>query len=303
MSTSASAAHRLMRSSAGAAAGAARYAAAAVAAPPDPPSASPLAPPPSPPFPIVRAGRLRYVERRRTAVAAASTALSPAPPGPRRPTRRPRRPRRRRRRRPRPRPRRCGAPARRRRAPPPSPPPSPPSAPPPPSNPPPLPGVPPIQNDKFSKLIFHDLVPELDRLRGETGTAFIPHSVKIDRAGFYRFLDEPYIEAIHFSNKSCALINDPFLASFTTTNTSRSEVSFFVDGDKPDCALPAPGKAVTFLNLNEGCAQSVVAGEVVLGLTFEPRCMVVTIAPNSRKDLFDQLLAAGRALDDPLQVY
>jgi hypothetical protein len=77
-------------------------------------------------------------------------------------------------------------------------------------------------------------------------------------------------------------------------------VSFFVDSEKPECALPSPEKAFTFLNLNEQCARSVVAGETVLGLTFEPRCMVVTIAADSRKDLFDQLLAAGRPLDDPM---
>jgi hypothetical protein len=119
---------------------------------------------------------------------------------------------------------------------------------------------------------------------------------------FVEFRDEPYIEAIHFSNKSCPLIADPFQASFTTTNDSRSEVSFFVDSDLPECALPSPDKAFTYLNLNEQCARSVVAGETVLGITFEPRCMVVTIAADSRKALFDQLLAAGRPLDDPMRV-
>ena len=116
------------------------------------------------------------------------------------------------------------------------------------------------------------------------------------------FRDESYVEAIHFSNKSCPFIADPFQASFTTTDKSRSEVSFFVDSEKPDCALPAPEKAFTYLNLNEQCATSVVPGETVLGLTFEPRCMVVTLAAESRKVLFDQLLAAGRSLDDPLRV-
>ena len=114
------------------------------------------------------------------------------------------------------------------------------------------------------------------------------------------FRDEPYIEAIHFSNKSCPFIADQRLASFTNTDNSRSEVSFSVDPTLPECALPTPGKATTFLNLNEQCARSVVAGEQVIGLQFEPRCMVVTLATESRRDLFDQLLAAGRMLDDPL---
>ena len=158
--------------------------------------------------------------------------------------------------------------------------------------------APKMGNDKYSRLIFHDLTPELARLRGETGTAFIPHSVAIGTTGGFR--DEPYIEAIHFSNKSCPLITDQIAASFTTTNASRSEVSFFVNELTPDCALPTQGKAFTFLNLNEQCANSVVAGEHVIGLTFEPRCVVVTLATTSRRDLFDQLLAAGRPLDDPL---
>lgn len=146
------------------------------------------------------------------------------------------------------------------------------------------------------------MVPELERLRTQTGTAFVPHSVRIGRSGARGFLDEPYIEAIHFSNKSCPMLTDPFADSFTNLETSRSEVSFFVDPEKPDCALPAQEKAFTYLNLNEQCGISVVPGEAVVGLTFEPRCMVVTLATASRRQLFDELLAAGRMLDDPLRV-
>ena len=187
---------------------------------------------------------------------------------------------------------------------PPAPPPSPPSAPPPPSLPPPLPNVPPIATDKFSRLIFHDLRADLPRLRknGNTnGTAFVPHSVRVLRtAGTRAFLDEPYIEAVFFSEKACPYLPDTPVSEFNDpafNNLSRSEVSFFVDETKPQCALPTPERAFTFLNLNEGCAPSVVPGETVLGLTFEPQCLVVAIATESRKDLFDQMLAAGRALD------
>lgn len=179
----------------------------------------------------------------------------------------------------------------------------------------------PAQDDKYSRLIFHDLTPDLARLRGEGGTAFIPHSVKIGLAGVYgkaqcphfkypsltprphprtEFRDQPYIEAVHFSNKSCPFSTDPFAASFTTTDNSRSEVSFFVDSELPECALPAPGKAFTFLNLNRQCARTVVGGEHVIGLSFEPRCVVVTLATRSRRELLDQLLVARRMLDDPL---
>ena len=150
-------------------------------------------------------------------------------------------------------------------------------------------------------MIYFDLVPELEALRG-TGTAFIPHSVRIERSGRSNFFDEPYVEAVHFSNKSCPLLLNPFEDSFTTLNTSRSEVSFFVDPERSECALPAPDRAVTFLNLNEECARSVVAGESVIGLTFEPRCVVVTMTPGSRKELFNDFMARGRPLDDPLRL-
>jgi len=57
-----------------------------------------------------------------------------------------------------------------------------------------------LQDDKFSRLIFKDLVPELGRLRAE-GTAFIPHSVRIGLAYEGSFRDAPYIEQVIFSNK------------------------------------------------------------------------------------------------------
>ena len=67
-------------------------------------------------------------------------------------------------------------------------------------------------------------------------------------------------------------------------------MSFFVDDARPDCALPIPGKGLTLLNLNEGCSRSVVPGERITGLTFEPLCMVVVIAKLG-KQLFDEMLA------------
>jgi hypothetical protein len=116
------------------------------------------------------------------------------------------------------------------------------------------------------------------------------------------FLDEPYIEAVHFSRRACPFLNDDFENSFSTSNLSRSEVSFFANQDKPHCALPTPGNAFTFLNLNEQCARTIVPGETTIGLTFEPLCMVVVIAPSSRKELYDDLLAAGRPLVENLRI-
>ena len=166
--------------------------------------------------------------------------------------------------------------------------------------------MPPIASDKFSRVIFRDLTSDIERLRrndGEAnGTAFVPHSVRVLRT-VRGFFDEPYIEAIHFSQKACPYLPDTPESEFSDaafSNFSRSEVSFFANQDKPECALPTPGRAITFLNLNELCAPTVVPKEQVLGLTFEPLCMVITIATESRKDLFNQLLATGRPLEDKL---
>lgn len=69
----------------------------------------------------------------------------------------------------------------------PCPPPEPPGPPRPPSLPPPLPGAPPLGVSKYSRIVTHDLLPELDSLRRE-GTAFLPHRVTIERSGRYGFL-------------------------------------------------------------------------------------------------------------------
>jgi hypothetical protein len=111
---------------------------------------------------------------------------------------------------------------------PPPPPPSPPKPPPPPNWPPPLPGVPPLATEKQSRLLFLDLTDELlADVRGPTGTAWIPESARIMRSGYYKFFDEPYISAVHLTQKSCPFMQDDGLSNFET-NQSRSEVNFDV---------------------------------------------------------------------------
>lgn len=136
----------------------------------------------------------------------------------------------------------------------------------------------------------------------EEGTAFVPHSVSIARSGFYGFFDEPYITGIHFTQKACPYLKESFENSFPTSNFSNSEVNFEVSESKPDCAIPIPERGITFLQMDERCGRSIVAGEISLGLTFEPKCLVVVIRPDHRKALFDEMLAAGRNLADPLRV-
>ena len=144
-----------------------------------------------------------------------------------------------------------------------------------------------------------DLTDELlADVRGPTGTAFIPESARVLRSGYYKFFDEPYIQAVHFTEKSCPEMADDGFNSFET-NRSRSEVNFDVDTEKPDCALVQPAKGHTMLQLDGTCATEVVAGELIEGFEFEPRCLVVVIALENEKELFNAMMSAGRILTDP----
>ena len=157
--------------------------------------------------------------------------------------------------------------------------------------------------------MYHDLQSngDLDRLRG-SGTAFVPHSVRIERSPLYGHLDAPYIESITFGSKPCrALVpENEFLEEYTDEsiqNSSRAQVSFFSDADKPDCALAVPIEARTFYNANEQCnSELLIDNDVVVGLDFEPKCLVVVHALANERALFDEFLRVGRPLDDLLRI-
>jgi len=72
-----------------------------------------------------------------------------------------------------------------------------------------------------------------------------------------------------------------------------------VDETKPDCALVQPAKGHTMLQLDGTCATEVVAGELVEGFEFEPRCLVIVLALESEKALFEAMISAGRIMTDP----
>ena len=69
--------------------------------------------------------------------------------------------------------------------------------------------------------------------------------------------------------------------------------------DRPDCALVQPTKGHTMIQLDGTCGTEIVAGELIEGFEFEPRCLVVVIALESEKELFNAMLSAGRILTDP----
>jgi hypothetical protein len=184
------------------------------------------------------------------------------------------------------------------RPPPPKPPPSPPSPPPPPGFPPPIPGMPPIADTRESRLRFFNLDPLLSDIRGSEGTAWIPESARVLRSGAYQFLDEPYIEQIIVAKQGCPEMYDNGLDSYGS-NVSRASVNFQVNPKKPDCAHPIPEDGLNLVNMNGDCGVTILPGELVDGFPFEPRCLVLVLAAESEKVVFDEMMAAGRKMSDP----
>jgi len=72
-----------------------------------------------------------------------------------------------------------------------------------------------------------------------------------------------------------------------------------VDETKPNCALLQPNKGHTMIQLDGTCATEIVAGELIEGFEFEPRCLILVLAVENEKALFDAMLSAGRILTDP----
>ena len=94
-----------------------------------------------------------------------------------------------------------------------------------------------MSTDKESRLRFFDLTDLLADVRGPTGTAWMPEAAKVLRSGFYKFLDEPYISAVHLTEKGCPDLPDDGLSNFET-NQSRAQVNF--DASGRDSNHPSP---------------------------------------------------------------
>lgn len=156
-----------------------------------------------------------------------------------------------------------------------------------------MPGFPPFGNDQNSRLILFDLAPYLAEWRQE-GTAIAPHAVRIERSRVYRFYDEPFIQSVHITKHSCPDV----VPNFVTANLSRADVNFEVDTSTDDCPLPSPNEGITLLNTNERCGRSIVGGEVIDGLQFEPNCLVIVVAAESQRELFSEMVGAGRIMTD-----
>lgn len=197
--------------------------------------------------------------------------------------------------------------------------------------------MPPIADTKDSRLRFFDLDPLLADIRGPEGTAWIPESARVLRSGAYQFLDEPYIEQIIVAKLSCPEMYDNGLNSYGS-NVSRASVNFEVNPKKPNCAQyasslleplththththatprcsatfhfwlvflpgsPIPEDGLNLVNMDGDCGVIVLPGELVDGIPFEPRCLVLVLAAESERIMFDEMMAAGRKMSDPFFV-
>jgi len=160
--------------------------------------------------------------------------------------------------------------------------------------------MPPIGTTKLSRLRFLDLDPLLADLRRE-GTAFMPEAVQVLRTEKDNFLDEGFIESVHFAKFGCPEMFDDGVSNFGS-NVSRATVTFEVDPTKPDCALPVPEDAITVLNMNQRCKRLIVPTEIISDFDFEPRCMVLVLAPESEYVMFNEMLSAGRNMAEPFRI-
>ena len=63
-----------------------------------------------------------------------------------------------------------------------------------------------------------------------------------------------------------------------------------------------PEDGLNLLNLNGDCGVTVLPGELVDGIPFEPRCLVLVLAADSERDMFDAMMAAGRKMSDDFEI-
>jgi hypothetical protein len=74
------------------------------------------------------------------------------------------------------------------------------------------------------------------------------------------------------TSASCPLVTNEETLS-NGAGASKSQVSFAVNQDLPDCAQPVPEKAYTVFNSNENCGKAIVNGEMVIpGKRDPPLC-------------------------------
>tara|TARA_Y100000389_G_C17471054_1_gene530954 strand:- start:6012 stop:17054 length:11043 start_codon:yes stop_codon:yes gene_type:complete len=183
---------------------------------------------------------------------------------------------------------------------PPSPPPSPPKPPPPPSSPPPMPGIPPILDTPSSRMIYHDIDQTLlDAVlhEGDTGWLTISAAILESKQGYP---DTTFIEGLWLQNKHCHDHSSQF-----DHENSRALVALGTVRGREHCVEVDSENAITMFYRNAACRNGRNEYEEFsphTPPTWQPKCIVVLVAPESRQDLRDTLIEAGRILIHPLRV-
>ena len=58
---------------------------------------------------------------------------------------------------------------------------------------------------------------------------------------------------------------------------------------------PIPEDGLNLVNMDGDCGVTILPGELVDGIPFEPRCLVLVLAAESERIMFDEMMAAGNA--------
>ena len=88
-------------------------------------------------------------------------------------------------------------------------------------------------------------------------------------------------------------------SSHTQHTVSRISATAHV---RPASGRPIPGEGITLLNTNEQCGRSVLAGEIMDGVFFEPKCLVIVVTSENQLRLFEEMVAAGRVMTDEFSI-
>lgn len=72
--------------------------------------------------------------------------------------------------------------------------------------------------------------------------------------------------------------------------------------EKPECALVTPEEGHTMIQLDGNCGTEILARELIEGFEWEPRCLVLVMAMDNEREMFDSMLSSGRILSDPFEI-
>lgn len=103
-------------------------------------------------------------------------------------------------------------------------------------------------------------------------------------------VDAPFVESLHFSKWQCPQGIVDGTNPRSGSNVSRAAVSFEVDPNRREECAKATTDGITFYNTRTACGHEIVAGENVIGLEWEPKCIYVVIAPDNEAQLFDEMM-------------